>query len=187
MIPPSTIDHYFSRALANPFPPCYNNFQNPTIPVGFTVLVKMMRISTRSEYAVRVLLELGMRNGEEVSLHDVAQRWRISLDYLEQLMPPLKKAGLVRSRRGAKGGYAVAKPLDDITVADILEALEGPVKVMDCLRDETACWASGACAIQDTLQEVRQAIDGVLRGVTLADLVEKQQRKTGREVKVYHI
>jgi Rrf2 family protein len=145
-----------------------------------------MRISTRGEYAVRVLLELGLRAGEDVSLNDIARRWRISLDYLEQLMPPLKRAGLVRSRRGAKGGYSVAKPLDDVTVADVLEAFED-VKVMDCVLDEKACWASGACAIQDTLREVKQAIDGVLRGVTLADLVEKQKRKMGREVVLYHI
>jgi Rrf2 family protein len=112
---------------------------------------------------------------------------RISLDYLEQLMPPLKKAGLVRSRRGAKGGYAVAKPLDDITVADILEAFDGPVKVMDCISDERACWASGACTIQDVWREVKEAVDGVLRGVTLADLVEKQKRKMKRNVAVYHI
>jgi Rrf2 family protein len=146
-----------------------------------------MRISARSEYAVRVLLELGMRNGEDVSLNDVARRWRISLDYLEQLMPPLKKAGLVRSRRGAKGGYAVAKPLDDITVADILEAFDGPVKVMDCLSNDGECWASSACAIQDVWCEVKQAVDGVLRRVTLADLVEQQKRKTKGNVAVYHI
>ena len=147
----------------------------------------MMRISTRSEYAVRVLLELGMRNGEDVSLNDVAKRWRISLDYLEQLMPPLKKAGLVRSRRGAKGGYSVAKPLDDITVADILEAFDGPVKVMDCLPNDRECWASGACAIREVWRDVKEAVDGVLRGVTLADLVEKQKRKMKRNVAVYHI
>lgn len=146
-----------------------------------------MRISTRSEYAVRVLLELGMRNGEAVSLNDVARRWRISLDYLEQLMPPLKKAGLVRSRRGAKGGYAVAKPLDDITVADIVEAFDGPVKVMDCLPNDKECWASGACAIQDVWRDVKEAVDGVLRGVTLADLVEKQKSKMKRNAAVYHI
>ncbi len=146
-----------------------------------------MRISTRSEYAVRVLLELGMRHGEDVSLNDVAKRWRISLDYLEQLMPPLKKAGLVRSRRGAKGGYSVAKPLDDITVADILEVFDGPIKVMDCLPNDRECWASGACAIREVWRDVKEAVEGVLRGVTLADLVEKQKSKMKRNVAVYHI
>src|SRR4028118_2060353 len=92
-----------------------------------------MKISTRGEYGLRVLLELGMAPDKGLSLRDLAQRQHISLDYLEHIVPALKAAGLVRARRGAQGGYALAKPATEITVYDALVALEGPLDPMMCL------------------------------------------------------
>lgn len=139
-----------------------------------------MRISTRGEYAVRAMLELGLANGEGVSLKDVAQRWHVSLDYLEQIMPALRKAGLVRSKRGARGGYRLGKPAEQITLAEIVETLEGRYEPMECLSNPRICFASGACAIQEVWRDVQGAVHGVLNNVTLADLVAKQTTKRAR-------
>ena len=80
-----------------------------------------MRISTRGEYGLRALMELGMETGEALSLRDIAERQHISLDYLEQIMPALKSASLIKARRGAQGGYLLAKPAEEITVFDNCE------------------------------------------------------------------
>src|SRR5690349_23243995 len=92
-----------------------------------------MRISTRGEYGLRALMELGLEPDSAMSLRDIAERQHISLDYLEQIVPALKAAGLVKSRRGAQGGYQLAKPAAEITVYDALVALEGPLDPMMCL------------------------------------------------------
>lgn len=145
-----------------------------------------MKISTRGEYAVRAMLELGLANGEGVSLKEVAQRWHVSLDYLEQIMPALRKAGLVRSKRGAKGGYQLGKPAETITLAEIVETLEGRYEPMECLSNPRSCFASGACAIQEAWRDVQGAVHSVLNNVTLADLIAKQKTKRPQSVARQH-
>jgi len=162
-----------------------------------------MRISTRSEYGLRALMELGVAPDRAFSLRDVAERQHISLDYLEQIMPALKNAGLIRARRGAQGGYQLSRAPQEITVLDILSALEGSLDPMTCLsslppsegmpdlalnggaatpevlRGEIVadgCGASGSCAVQEVWREVKTAMENVLRRLTLAELLERQQR-----------
>ena len=149
-----------------------------------------MKISTRGEYGLRALLELGMSSDKGLSLRDLAQRQHISLDYLEHIVPALKAAGLVRARRGAQGGYTLAKSPEDITLYEVLVALEGPFEPMLCLTETppeqaASCFASGSCAVQEVWVEMKNAVEAVLKNFTLAELVERQQRRYGAPLRTY--
>jgi Rrf2 family protein len=147
-----------------------------------------MKISTRGEYGLRALMELGIEPGKALSLRDIAGRQHISLDYLEQIVPALKNAGLVRARRGAQGGYQLAKDPHDITVYDALIALEGPFDPMTCLSGEASsvsCLASNSCAVQEVWREMKDAVEGVLKRITLAELLERQKQQYGVPIRTY--
>ena len=139
-------------------------------------------------------MELGLEPERGLSLRDIAGRQHISLDYLEQIVPALRGAGLVRSRRGAQGGYQLAKPPAEITVYEALVALEGPFEPMLCLSNEaegetvrsSACGASGSCAVQEVWQELREAIEGVLKKLTLEELLRRQEEQFGVPIRTYH-
>ena len=93
-----------------------------------------MMFSTKAEYGVRVMVELARRNGDApVSLSEIAQHDSLPLAYLEHLVARLRKAGLVESRRGARGGYLLARPATDITMAEVVEALEGSIAPIECI------------------------------------------------------
>ncbi|MDF2439164.1 MAG: hypothetical protein JWN98_148 [Abditibacteriota bacterium] len=148
-----------------------------------------MKISTRGEYGLRALMELGIEPDKAMSLRDIAGRQHISLDYLEQIVPALKTAGLVRARRGAQGGYQLAKAPEEITVYDALIALEGPFDPMMCLssgeESTSSCLASNSCAVQEVWREMKQAVEGVLQRITLAELLERQKRQYGVPIRTY--
>ena len=92
-----------------------------------------MQISTKGRYGLRALIDLALYSDEEaVSIQSISNRQNISDSYLEQLMRKLKKAGLVVSERGAQGGYRLAKPADEISVGDVLRALEGSLEAVSC-------------------------------------------------------
>jgi len=154
-----------------------------------------MRISTRSEYGLRALMELGQAKGA-MSLRDIANRQHISLDYLEQIMPALKVADLIKARRGAQGGYQLTRDAAEITVLDVLAALEGSLDPMTCLTSAPLgsepdaavldnCGASGSCAVQEVWREVKVAIETVLRRLTLAQLIERQQAQFGGPIRTH--
>ena len=151
-----------------------------------------MKISTRGEYGLRALIELGMTRGQGLSLRDIAERQHISLDYLEQIVPALKAAGLVAAKRGARGGYQLARLPEAITVFDALVALEGQLDPMMCLSgaelpqgSDANCLASGSCAVQEVWREMRDAIETVLKRLTLAQLIERQERRFGVPIRTY--
>ena len=132
--------------------------------------------STKGEYGVRMLVELARRHGSgPVSLAEVAADEDLPRAYLEQLVIPLREAGLVTSTRGAHGGYALARPPSEITMAEALRALEGPLAPMICASedpaDAPACLREGSCSVHSLWVRVRDAIGDVLASTTLADLV----------------
>ena len=95
-----------------------------------------MMFSTKAEYGVRVMVELARRNGDApVSLSEIAQHDGLPLAYLEHLVARLRKAGLVESRRGSRGGYLLARPAKDITMAEVVEALEGAIAPIECITE----------------------------------------------------
>jgi Rrf2 family protein len=148
-----------------------------------------MRISTRGEYGLRALMELGMEPGVALSLRDIAQRQQISLDYLEQIVPSLKSAGLIKAKRGAHGGYQLAKPSTDITAYDALVALEGTFNPMACLANTTEegenCLASGSCAVQEVWSDMKTAVEDVLKKKTLAHMIERQRESFKVPIRTY--
>ena len=134
--------------------------------------------STKGEYGVRMLVQLARRWAGEatvpVSLAEVAAEEDLPRAYLEQLIIPLREAGLVHSTRGARGGYALARPPAEITMAEALRALEGPLAPMVCASedpDAETCVRIGACSVNVLWVRVRDAISGVLDGTSLADLI----------------
>ncbi len=127
---------------------------------------------------MRMLVQLARRwDGDAtapVSLAEVAADEDLPRAYLEQLAIPLREAGIVHSTRGARGGYAVARPPSEITLAEALRALEGPLAPMICASEDPhveSCGRVGACSVNGLWVRVRDAIAGVLDETTLADLV----------------
>ena len=137
-----------------------------------------MKLSTRTRYGVRAILELaGNQSEEPMQIKTIAERQEISVKYLEQLMAILKSAGFVRSVRGAKGGYILAKPANQIKLSDVFNALEGPVTTVECLENENSCKRAADCVTRQVWAEVQQAIMSVLRSMTLQDLVDRMKDK----------
>ena len=140
-----------------------------------------MMFSTRTEYGVRVMVELARRNGDgPVSLADIASTEELPLAYLEHLVARLRKAGLVESRRGARGGYLLARPALDISMAEVVEALEGAIAPIECISQAAdgglVCSRETdpdhVCPTKLLWTRVQGAIVGTLRDTQLSDLVQ---------------
>ncbi|MBN1596450.1 Rrf2 family transcriptional regulator [candidate division FCPU426 bacterium] len=136
-----------------------------------------MHISTKGRYALRALLEMAENQSDKpILLSFIADRQDIPERYLIQIFSSLRKAGLVRSFRGAKGGFQLAKPAQAITLADIVEAAEGPMEILDCLRAQnTECARLDFCYARNIWLEVNEKIKAVFQGATLAEMVQKQR------------
>ena len=133
-----------------------------------------MKLSTRTRYAVRAIIELAQNgNNKPLQLKIIAKRQDISVKYLEQLMAVLRSGGFVRSVRGSKGGYVLAKTPDQIKLNDVLHRLEGPVATVECVEDKDCCTRSADCAARSLWMQVERAIEKILESVTLQDLVDK--------------
>jgi Rrf2 family protein len=132
-----------------------------------------MKISTKEQYGLRAVAELAARHGDgPVSLNDVAQAQGISLAYLEQIIPSLRNAGLIISKRGAKGGYELAYSPEKVTVGDVLRALDGDILPVLCVRQEDVrpCERGDICAARTVWQNVHDRVVETLDRMTLADL-----------------
>ncbi len=133
-----------------------------------------MNISTRGRYGLRALLEIAVQPDEEpVTIRDISKKQQMSVTYLEQILHKLKNAGIVRSIRGARGGYVLARRGDKITVSQIINALDGPISISYCdspqLR-EKSCIGPSACVSRILWKRLENVIEGTLSSVTLADL-----------------
>ncbi len=156
-----------------------------------------MLFSTKAEYGVRLMIELGRQPGSEpVSLSAVAEAERLPLSYLEHLVAKLRKAGLVASTRGAHGGYRLAKPPEEITMDEVVEALEGQIAPMECFHElpegKVLCSHESdgdrACATKLLWTRVQNGVNRALAQTTLAELVafgapsERTQETVGSAV-----
>jgi Rrf2 family cysteine metabolism transcriptional repressor len=147
-----------------------------------------MKISTKGRYGTRVLLDLALRGGKgPVPLKDIARRQQISLLYLEHLISPLIAAGMIRSRRGARGGVQLARSPQDIRLSEVIGLLEGSIIAVGCIDDPDACPRSELCVTRDIWSELKKAMDEVLESKTLQDLVEMQKKKKVADVVMYDI
>lgn len=140
-----------------------------------------MRLSTKGRYAVMAMADLAKNgSGRAVSLAEIATRQEISLSYLEQLFARLRKGGLVKSVRGPGGGYRLAKAPDETVVAEIVLAVDEPIRATRCTSHGAprGCMMGGArCITHDLWEDLGQEIHRYLAGVSLADVIE---RRTGR-------
>jgi Rrf2 family protein len=147
-----------------------------------------MKISTKIRYGARAMLELASHYGEgPIELKEIAKKENISLKYLEQVINPLRGAGLVKAVRGSKGGYSLAKPPSEICLYDVVETLEGPLNLLECLRDSKVCQKVPSCVTRDIWQEVSEAISKIFYSVTLEDMVNRKRDKEERNSPMYQI
>jgi Rrf2 family iron-sulfur cluster assembly transcriptional regulator len=141
-----------------------------------------MRVSTRGDYASRALLSLALR-GEEglpTSVRDLAERTGLPQPYLEQILLALKGAGLVRSKRGVGGGYVLARPPEQITLGEIVSAVDGPIVLGDfgAPHENGACDHEGQCVLLAVWAEVGMHMRAHLDSFTLADMVGRARTGT---------
>lgn len=147
-----------------------------------------MKLSTRTRYGTRALLELALHEGQgPVFLKDIARSQQISLAYLEHLIAPLISGGIIRSTKGPKGGIALAKKPGDIKMIEITRLLEGSSAPVECIDHPEICERSKQCVTRDIWGELKEAMDGVLEATTLQDLVERQKKKGLPESSMYYI
>ena len=136
-----------------------------------------MRINTRACYAIRLMADVAKHSGDgrPVSLRDVAERQCLPRLYLSQLTIPLRHAALLRSVWGNKGGFLLARPAAEVTLLDIVETVDGPVGVMDCVLDPNFCDKVNNCDCFSTFCAVNREIVNTLKRVTLSDVIAKEQ------------
>ncbi len=139
-----------------------------------------MKISTKGRYALRLMLDLAVNHtGEPVSLKDIAKRQEISDKYLEQIISVLNRAGYVRSIRGAQGGYLLARRPEEYTVGMILRLTEGSLAPVACAEEDTSCGRIQHCTVSMVWKKLNDAVNGVVDGITLAELVDCEKQKSG--------
>ena len=141
-----------------------------------------MIFSAKCEYGIKAMLDLSIngRPDQPVQVRVIADRAEIPEGFLEQIMADLRKAGLVESIRGAHGGYVLAKTAEEINLADVIEAIDGPVTPGGCLREEVDPGSGTSIAvIQDVWLDVRDCVMDVLSTMDLAHLRQKLLRKKG--------
>lgn len=137
-----------------------------------------MKLSTKGRYGLRALIDLAKYSEiEPVSISSIASRQGISERYLEQLMALLKKAGLVKSIRGASGGYTLARSADDISVGDVLRALEGNLEPVDCpaFTEQEGCESAGGCVTKYVWKKINESINQTVDRMKISELVEESR------------
>ncbi len=131
-----------------------------------------MKLSTRSRYGTRMMLDLAQHYGKgAVQLGEIANRQNISLKYLEQIIRPLKKAGFIKSFRGAKGGHILDKRPEDVTVGEVVSVLEGGKTLVNCDREPEVCNRVDSCVTRYIWMEAAAAMYDRLAAITFADLL----------------
>ena len=150
-----------------------------------------MKISTQGRYGLRALVDLVVHEDPEaaIPLREISERQNISERYLEQLFAKLRKAGIVRSIRGAHGGYKLNKDPEDVTVGDVIKTLEGDLAPVDCTADDNnECKFKGVCVTHEVWDMIKENIEEVIESINLSDLKERSQELKGEQKGyMYHI
>lgn len=146
-----------------------------------------MKLSTKGRYGLRAFIDIAIHSqNEPVSLASVAKRQDLSISYLEQLMGKVKKAGLIESVRGASGGYILAKDASEISVGDVLRALEGDLIPVDCAaleEGESTCPSAKSCASVTVWKKINDAINETVNNIYISELMNEcdDTQKRGKD------
>jgi len=133
-----------------------------------------MRVSAKADYAIRAMVELAAAETGPSKAERLAQAQEIPLKFLENIMTELRQAGLVRSQRGAEGGYWLARPAEEITLAQVIRAVDGPLANVRGRRPEEVEYGGVAAPLRDVWVAVRASLRAVLESVTLADVARRE-------------
>lgn len=149
-----------------------------------------MKLSTKGRYGVKAMVQLALDSeGGPVPLNSIADKQNISIHYLEQLFASLRKAGVIKSVRGAQGGYLLAHKPREITIGDIIRTLEGPLAPSDCVvDDDTKECANAECCVTRTIWErIRDSINDVVDSITLQDMIDDYKKMHSKDSYMYYI
>lgn len=151
----------------------YDNLKIVKRTIFLGIRGDIMKLSTKGRYGVKAMFELALNHGgEPLSIKTIAEKQIISEYYLEQLFASLRKAGLIKSIRGAQGGYVLTREPSEITVADILNVLEGPIEISECISDdEASCSRMNYCATRLLWIKVSDSVNQVINSITLQDMI----------------
>jgi Rrf2 family protein len=137
-----------------------------------------MNVSTKSEYGLRALIYLaGSRDGRSIPAREIAERWKVPIKYLEQILKTLKEAGLIEGQVGVAGGYRLRRPASLITAGEVIRVLDGRLAPMGCVSayDYEPCEFEPTCGLKTLWAKTRAAMLGVLDQTTIADLTVARQ------------
>lgn len=136
-----------------------------------------MKLSTKGRYGLRAMIDLAIHSKEQkVTIKSISERQEISENYLERIIALLRKAGFVESTRGSQGGYELTKEARDISVGDILRALEGDLNPVDCTltNDDKECSEANLCVTKFVWKRISDSINEVVNNISLQDMVDEQ-------------
>ncbi len=141
-----------------------------------------MKITAKSRYALRILLDMALYDGKAPrTIGEIAESQAISEKFISRIVVPLRRAGLIESERGARGGLRLARQAEAITLFEIVTAMEGAIGVVSCLRRPKSCPRHGHCAAEKAWGRVNDAFVEALRAQTLAEIAEEQKCFEGAE------
>ena len=143
-----------------------------------------MNLSTRCRYATRAMIEIARHYGKDpVSLKAIEEKQKISRQYLQQLMPALKREGLIRVTKGKNGGFMLARPPSRIKIGEIINAQEGEIALVDCVSDKGLCDFQGQCPSRDIWVEASRRLNDYFNSLTLEDVLQTGQTKKKKRKK----
>jgi Rrf2 family transcriptional regulator, cysteine metabolism repressor len=150
-----------------------------------------MRFTVKAEYGVKAILELAAQpERRPLQVRSIAKKQGLPVRFLEHVMNSLKKAGLVESIRGAHGGYLLNRSPKEISLGDVLKAIDGPMTATSCISDrkQPKCEDAGICVVQDVWAEVKSSFTVILNSITLQDMYERKRKKERQpKVLMFHI
>jgi len=143
----------------------------------------MIKISTKGRYGTRAIIDLAIHyRNKPVLLKEIAEREEIPIRYLEQIIIPLKVAGLVKSVRGAKGGYKLARAPEKIKLSEVIRALEGPCCLVECVDDPDYCERVEICPTREIWEKATRALREIFDNITVKDLIKIAEKKRKKAV-----
>lgn len=141
-----------------------------------------MKISTKGRYGLRILMDLAIHESEKPRLiRDIAKSQQISEKYISRLVIALRKAGMIRSVRGVNGGFHIAMKPEKITLLDVIEVMEGPISIVDCVRTPKRCAMHENCAPREIWCQLNEDIRALMRRTTLADILDSYKKQNAME------